>query len=71
VAPILVVSGAPVVLPETLAFCGHSGSSCCSAMDDAMLMEEFKGLNVSHDAGCTDIVKAILCEVLLRQFSYS
>jgi len=40
-------------------------------MDDAMLMEEFKGLNVSHVAGCIDIVKAILCEVLLRQFSYS
>ncbi|KAJ1261071.1 hypothetical protein BS78_09G000100 [Paspalum vaginatum] len=56
-------SPGPVVVAETLAFCGYSGISCCDAADDAMLRDEFERFNVPHDdPDCTNIVKNIICE---------
>ena len=52
-----------MVLGEALSFCGTRGVSCCDAAADAGLREQFRALNISNDAACTTIVKAIICAV--------
>ncbi|XP_062202828.1 HIPL1 protein-like [Phragmites australis] len=60
-SPVCAGSGAPpVMLGDPLGFCGHTGISCCDAVDDAALREQFEDMNIS-DAECAAIVKAFLC----------
>ncbi|CAN6338576.1 unnamed protein product [Urochloa humidicola] len=56
-------SGAPVLLPEPLGFCGNVGLSCCNPAADAALREQFDAMNAPEsDTACATIVKAILCQ---------
>ncbi|XP_062203823.1 HIPL1 protein-like [Phragmites australis] len=54
------------MLGEALSFCGYTGVSCCDAVDDAALREEFDAMMSAPqpDAACAaSTVKAALCAI--------
>ncbi|XP_062202044.1 HIPL1 protein-like [Phragmites australis] len=57
---LFIVGAPPVMLRDPLGFCGYTGISCCDAVNDAALREEFEDMSIS-DAACAAIVKAFLC----------